>query len=51
MGRLLHPTSAKVVYHVLKRTNARRTLFEGEGRDYAACARVLEQAYEARKMG
>ena len=35
MGRLLHPTSADVAYHVLNRANARRTLFEGEGRDDA----------------
>ena len=33
-------TSAKVVYHVLNRANARRTLFKGEGRDYATCGSV-----------
>jgi len=43
MGRLLRPTSANVVYHVLNRANARRTLFEDDG-DYAAFARVLGQA-------
>lgn len=36
MGRPLRPTAGDVVYHVLNRANARRTLFEGEG-DYAAC--------------
>ena len=39
MGRPLHPTSAVVVYHVLNRANARRTLFEDDG-DYAACGAV-----------
>ena len=35
MGRLLHPTSAKVVCHIAQSRSARRTLFEGEGRDDA----------------
>lgn len=43
MGRPLRPTSADVVYHVLNRANARRTLFEDDG-DYAAFERVLAQA-------
>ena len=42
MGRPLRYTSADVVYHVLNRANARRTLFEGDG-DYAAFERVLGQ--------
>lgn len=45
MGRPLRPTSAEVVYHVLNRANARRTLFKNDG-DYAACARVQGQACE-----
>ena len=43
MGRPWRRTSAVVVYHVLNRANARRTLFEDDG-DYAACARVLGKA-------
>ena len=43
MGRPLRPTAGDVVFHVLNRANARRTLFEDEG-DYAAFIRVLEQA-------
>jgi len=43
MGRPLRPTSADVVYHVLNRANARRTLFDDDG-DYAAFERVLTQA-------
>jgi putative transposase len=43
MGRPLRPTSADVVYHVLNRANARRTLFDDDG-DYAAFERVLAQA-------
>ena len=35
MGRTLRPTSANLVYHVLNRANARRTLFDDDG-DYAA---------------
>lgn len=49
MERPLRPTSADVVYHVLNRANARRTLFEDDG-DYAAFARVLEQACERVSM-
>lgn len=45
MGRPLRPTSADVVYHVLNRANARRTLFEDDG-DYVAFERVLAQACE-----
>jgi putative transposase len=45
MGRPLRPTSADVVYHVLNRANARRTLFDDDG-DYAAFERVLGQACE-----
>jgi len=44
MGRPLRPTSADVVYHVLNRANARRTLFD-DG-DFAAFERVLGQACE-----
>jgi putative transposase len=43
MGRPLRPTSADVVYHVLNRANARRTLFDNDA-DYAAFERVLAQA-------
>ena len=43
MGRLLRTASGDLVYHVLNRANARRTLFEDEG-DYAAFERVLAQA-------
>lgn len=43
MGRPLRPTPTDVVYHVLNRANARRTLFEADG-DYAAFERVLVQA-------
>jgi hypothetical protein len=46
MWRPWRPTSREVVYHVLNRANARRTLFENEG-DYAAFARVLEQPVRA----
>jgi putative transposase len=49
MGRPLRPTSADVVYHVLNRANARRTLFEDDG-DYAAFERVLTQACERISM-
>jgi putative transposase len=49
MGRPLRPTSADVVYHVLNRANARRTLFEDDG-DYAAFERVLAQACERVSM-
>jgi putative transposase len=49
MGRALRPTSADVVYHVLNRANARRTLFEEDG-DYAAFERVLAQACERGAM-
>jgi len=45
MGRPLRPTSADVVYHVLNRANARRTLFDDDG-DYAAFELVLGQACE-----
>ena len=45
MGRPLRPTSADVVYHVLNRANARRTLFDDDG-DYAAFEQVLGQACE-----
>ena len=31
MGRPSRPTSAAVVYHLLNRANARRTLFEDDG--------------------
>ena len=40
MGRPLHPTSADVLYRVLNRANARRTLFEDDG-DYAAAGPVV----------
>ena len=43
MGRLLRTASGDLVYHVLNRANARRTLFE-DGGDYAAFERVLAQA-------
>lgn len=43
MGRPLRPTAVDVVYHVLKRANARMTLFDVD-RDYAAFQRVLTQA-------
>jgi len=43
MGRPLRTTSGGLVYHVLNRANARRTLFEDAG-DYAAFERVLAQA-------
>jgi putative transposase len=49
MGRSLRPTSADVVYHVLNRANARRTLFDDDG-DYAAFERVLTQACERVSM-
>lgn len=49
MGRPLRPTAADVVYHVLNRANARRTLFEDDG-DYAAFERVLVQACERLSM-
>lgn len=49
MGRPLRPTAADVVYHVLNRANARRTLFEDD-RDYAAFERVLTQACERASM-
>lgn len=43
MGRPLRPTSGEVVYHVLNRANACRTLFEDDG-DFAAFERVLTRA-------
>lgn len=43
MGRPLRTTTADIVYHVLNRANARRTLFEDNG-DYAAFERILTQA-------
>ena len=43
MGRSLRAASGDLVYHVLNRANARRTLFADEG-DYAAFERVLEHA-------
>ena len=43
MGRPLRTASADIVYHVLNRANAHRTLFEDDG-DYAAFDRVLAQA-------
>ena len=43
MGRSLRAASGDLVYHVLNRANARRTLFADEG-DYAAFERVLAQA-------
>src|SRR6267143_3242791 len=49
MGRPLRLTSADVVYHVLNRANARRTLFDDDG-DYAAFGRVLTQACERVSM-
>jgi putative transposase len=49
MGRPLRPTSADVVYHVINRANARRTLFEDDG-DYAAFERVLAQACDRVSM-
>ena len=49
MRRPLRPTSADMVYHVLNRANARRTLSEDD-RDYAAFARVLGQACERVSM-
>ena len=49
MGRPLRPTAADVVYHVLNRANARRTLFENDG-DYGAFERVLAQACERVSM-
>jgi putative transposase len=49
MGRALRPTSADVVYHVLNRANARRTLFDDDS-DYAAFERVLGQACEHTSM-
>ena len=49
MGRPLRPTSADVVYHVLNRANARRTLFRDDG-DYTAFERVLTQACERASM-
>jgi len=50
MGRPWRPTSADVVYSILNRANARRTLFEDDGAD-AAGVRVQGQACEARKEG
>jgi hypothetical protein len=49
MGRPLRPTSADVVYHVLNRANARRTLFDDDG-DYAAFERVLVSACAPSKL-
>ena len=49
MGRPLRAASGNVVYHVLNRANARRTLFEDDG-DYAAFERVLVQACERLSM-
>lgn len=49
MGRPLRPTSADVVYHVLNRANARKTLFEDEA-DYVAFERVLSQACDRVSM-
>jgi putative transposase len=43
MGRPLRPTAANVVYHVLNRANARKTLFDVD-EDYAAFQRVLTEA-------
>lgn len=43
MGRALRTAAGAVVYHVLNRANARKTLFEDEG-DYSAFERVLAQA-------
>ena len=43
MGRPLRTASADIVYHVLNRANARRTLFQEDG-DYTAFERVLAQA-------
>jgi putative transposase len=45
MGRPLRPTAADVVYHVLNRANARRTLFQNDS-DYVAFERVVTQACE-----
>ena len=45
MGRPLRAASGDLVYHVLNRANARRTLFDGDG-DYIAFERVLAQACE-----
>jgi len=49
MGRPLRVASADVVYHVLNRANARRTLFADNG-DYTAFERVLEQACDRASM-
>jgi len=43
MGRALRAASGDLVYHVLNRANARRTLFEDDG-DYQAFEGVLAQA-------
>ncbi|SPP63025.1 hypothetical protein NITLEN_10111 [Nitrospira lenta] len=49
IGRPSRQTAADVVYHVLNRANARRTLFEDD-RDYAAFERVLGQACDRMPM-
>lgn len=49
MGRPLRAASGDIVYHVLNRANARRTLFDDDG-DYAAFERVLTQACERVSM-
>ena len=49
MGRPLRAASGDIVYHVLNRANARRTLFDDDG-DFAAFERVLTQACERVSM-
>ena len=49
MGRPLRAASGDLVYHVLNRANARRTLFDDDG-DYIAFERVLVQACERLSM-
>ena len=49
MGRPLRAASADVMYHVINRANARRTLFDDDG-DYAAFERVLAQAWGEKKV-
>lgn len=45
MGRPKRAADGGVVYHVLNRGNARRTIFEKDG-DYEAFERILEEAVE-----
>jgi putative transposase len=48
MGRPRRAADGGLIYHVLKRANARMTIFEKDG-EYEAFERVLEEAVERTK--